>query len=167
MSFLPWFDSSSPSTSRDNPVDLNGSSIQIEQVNSPSLPSFSLRVLKRRISSVFSGHGVNTSKPSLTKLKRRALLHYQQAYKTTTSGFSFCESSLKGLFDTKCPNANEVRTYDGRYREHSLFRRNTRAHQSNLSSGSAAFVNRKTFPANHFPRVIAYGRNLHEVPRYW
>ena len=107
--FPSWFDSSSIRPSSDEVVNLDGSSIQIEQGDSPGLHSFSLRVLKRRISSVFSGHGVYPSKPSLSKLKRRALLHYQQAYKTTSSGFSFCEDSLKGFFDIKHPIDNELR----------------------------------------------------------
>lgn len=72
----------------------------------------------------------------------------------------------------QCNNASYVlfaiRTYHGRYREHSLYRRNTCAHHSTLSSMSAAYVNRKaSFPVNHFPRVTAHVRNLHEVQRYW
>ena len=71
------------------------------------LPSLSFRVLKRRMTSAFSSKGSNALKPSLSKLKQRALLHYRTAFRTTTSGLNFCENAIKGLL--KNPSANELR----------------------------------------------------------
>ena len=78
--------------------------------NKSSLQSFSLRLFKQRFSSILSSsRGIRASPNSLSNFRQRALLHYQQAFRSTTSGLTFCENALKNLFEPgKNPPATKV-----------------------------------------------------------
>ena len=90
---------SPPSPKEDH--EIGSACSHLERENLSRLQSFSLRLFKKRLASVMASRGPHLPRSSLSNLRQRAQLHYQQAFKTTSSGLSYCENALKEMFESK------------------------------------------------------------------